>query len=202
MLFRSFKCGHNFCKDCTQSLLKIKELKCPCCKINVNTIDIKMIDLDLIYENKNNNETKLSKIISDCNSTKIGNILYYLINNNERVLIFSQWDKLLTKLKDNMNKYGLKYVDLNGSIYNKTRNLNSFKENNSQILLMNSLFFNSGLNLQFCKKIIFIEPLYGDNLYKESVKNQILGRINRIGQENYIEIITFIIKDTLEEELI
>ena len=132
-----------------------------------------MIDLDLIYENKNNNETKLSKIISDCNSTKIGNILYYLINNNERVLIFSQWDKLLTKLKDNMNKYGLKYVDLNGSIYNKTRNLNSFKENNSQILLMNSLFFNSGLNLKFCKKIIFIEPLYGDNLYKESVKNQI-----------------------------
>ena len=200
--FSIFKCGHNFCKDCTQSLLKIKELKCPCCKINVNTIDIKMIDLDLIYENKNNNETKLSKIISDCNSTKIGNILYYLINNNERVLIFSQWDKLLTKLKDNMNKYGLKYVDLNGSIYNKTRNLNSFKENNSQILLMNSLFFNSGLNLQFCKKIIFIEPLYGDNLYKESVKNQILGRINRIGQENYIEIITFIIKDTLEEELI
>jgi len=200
--FSIFKCGHNFCKDCTQSLLKMKELKCPCCKINVNTIDIKMIDLDLIYENKNNNETKLSKIISDCNSTKIGNILYYLINNNERVLIFSQWDKLLIKLKDNMNKYGLKYVDLNGSIYNKTRNLNSFKENNSQILLMNSLFFNSGLNLQFCKKIIFIEPLYGDKLYKESVKNQILGRINRIGQENCIEIITFIIKDTLEEELI
>lgn len=200
--FSIFKCGHNFCKDCTQSLLKMKELKCPCCKIHVDTIDIKMIDLDLIYINNNNNETELNKIINDCNSTKIGNIIYYLKNNDERVLIFSQWDRLLLKLKDNMIKHGLKYVDLNGSIYNKTRNLNNFKENNAQILLMNSLFFNSGLNLQFCKKIIFIEPLYGDNIYKEAVKNQILGRINRIGQENCIEIITFIIKDTLEEELI
>jgi len=180
----------------------MKELKCPCCKIHVDTIDIKMIDLDLIYINNNNNETELNKIINDCNSTKIGNIIYYLKNNDERVLIFSQWDRLLLKLKDNMIKHGLKYVDLNGSIYNKTRNLNNFKENNAQILLMNSLFFNSGLNLQFCKKIIFIEPLYGDNIYKEAVKNQILGRINRLGQENCIEIITFIIKDTLEEELI
>jgi SNF2 family DNA or RNA helicase len=67
---------------------------------------------------------------------------------------------------------------------------------------MNSVYFNTGLNLQYCKKIIFVEPIYGNKEYKESIKNQIIGRINRIGQTDKIDIITFIIKDTIEEEIV
>lgn len=199
--FTMFECGHNYCKECVQSLLKLTDIKCPLCKKNVEMSKVKMIDLNL-KNNINLKEDSLTMLIKECNSTKLGNILNYLINNNERVLIFSQWGKLLTKLENLMDKKNISYVDLNGSVYTKTRNLLKFKQNESQVLLMNSLYFNTGLNLQYCKKIIFVEPIYGNKEYKESIKNQIIGRINRIGQEDNIEIITYIIKDTIEEELV
>ena len=60
----------------------------------------------------------------------------------------------------------------------------------------------SGINLSCANKIIFIEPILGNKKYRDETENQAISRANRIGNKHpSIEIIKFIIKDTIEEDI-
>jgi SNF2 family DNA or RNA helicase len=50
-------------------------------------------------------------------------------------------------------------------------------------------------------KLILIEPVYGNKEYKENIENQAIGRIHRIGQKRDIDIVRFLVKDTVEQDI-
>jgi SNF2 family DNA or RNA helicase len=51
-------------------------------------------------------------------------------------------------------------------------------------------------------KIILLEPIYGNKEYRTNIENQAIGRSDRIGQNKPIDVYKFIIKDTIEEDIL
>jgi len=204
------KCGHKFCYECITSLFNLnrkKSNKCPNCNTLLNVDDL------YLYSNKQENKCnnlELQDIIQEVRSTKIGNILYFLkdiLKNNEieknKIIIFSQWDTLLEKVEKYLTKYNFKVAECKGSVYQKKRAINNFiNKNDINIIMLSSRNAASGTNLTIANKIILLEPVYGSKEYRINIENQAIGRSDRIGQNRPIDIYKFIIKDTIEEDII
>lgn len=198
------KCGHKFCWDClckTYNINNKQEMKCPTCNTKLNKDQIYYMKTDKHDSNPQNKE--LSKFIEYCKSSKLGHILYFIKNldKDDKIIIFSQWDIILNKVEYLLKKYNMKYISLNGTIYNKKKLIQKFKKEDINIVLLSSQHSSSGINLTEANKIIFIEPVYGTQQYRYSIESQAIGRVDRLGQHKSIDIYRFIIKDTIEQEI-
>lgn len=206
------KCGHKFCWSCIYQAHNVQSssnnnnglIKCPSC----NTIMTNK-EIYLLHENNNDNNencSDLDKIINDVKSTKIGNIIYFLktsIEKNDKVILFSQWDELLHKIGNILIKNNINIVYCNGSVYQRKKAISNFcKKDDVNVILLSSRNAASGINLTVANKIILLEPIYGNKEYRCNIESQAIGRADRIGQKNSIRVYRFIIKDTIEEDII
>ena len=204
------KCGHKFCWDCLYQTHKSKEssstiIKCPSCNTLMSNKEIYLLkENEPTPSNAEGNE--LSSIIQTVKSTKIGNIIHFLkqilYDNNNKVILFSQWDELLHKVGNILTNQNIKLVYCNGSVYQRKRAINLFyKDPDTNLILLSSKNSASGINLTVANKIIFLEPIYGNQEYRKNVECQAIGRADRLGQTRPIDIHRFIIKDTIEQDI-
>lgn len=195
-------CGHKFCWECLSLSLKDKNF-CPQCKSyleNNEYFEIKTEENEIATEND-----ELTALINKTKSTKIGNIVWKIksLDENDKCIVFSQWDDLLEKVGDILKQNNIKIVYCKGTIYQRNLCIKKFKKDSDvKVIMLSSDNAASGLNLTEANKIIFIEPVYGTETNRKNIENQAVGRVNRIGQNKSIEIIRFIMKDTVEEELV
>lgn len=202
------KCGHKFCRECIYEYIesndKCRDLKCPKCNIYINLNEIYILQED--YKTVvNDNTPELNKLIQKIKSTKIGNIIHYIKNEmviGDKCIIFSQWDSILTKVGNILQKQNLSVMYCSGTVYQRKNAIKNFQEKEDcNIICLSSDNCASGINLTSANKIIFIEPIYGTYQYRKDTENQGTARSDRIGQKRPIEIIKFIIKNTIEEEI-
>lgn len=204
------KCGHKFCKDCiheyVEEMGKRGDTKCPKCNIPIKIDEIYLLKEDDEFEliiDKENNE--LSDIIGRVKSTKIGNIIYFIKNclkETDKCIIFSQWDFLLLKVGKLLKAENIQPLFCTGTVYMRKRSIKAFQEDpKSRIICLSSENCASGINLTAANKIIFIEPVYGELTRRKDIENQSIGRSARIGNKRSIEVVRFIIKDTIEEDI-
>lgn len=207
------KCGHKFCWQCLHETYssrnnKMNEVKCPTCNQIVNTNEIYR------YKPEPKSDVAISELDSIVNvvkSTKIGNIIYFLkglkeSDSDDKVIVFSQWDELLHKVGNHLEKHGLNIVYCNGTVYQRKRAITNFskntKDNNVNIIMLSSRNAASGINLTAANKIVLLEPVYGSREYRNNIESQAIGRADRIGQKRPIQVHRFIIKDTIEHDII
>jgi SNF2 family DNA or RNA helicase len=193
-------CGHLFCYDCLQMCLSKNNTSCPICKGYINKNKIYLLK----YNNNNNNNktnTKKNDLINKV-GTKLGNLIFFLKENNEHTIIFSQWDNLLIKIGAILKQYNIKNVFCKGNCYQRDKAIRDFNNNNKiKVIMLSSESAASGTNLTKASTIIFIEPIYGDIKYRTDLESQAIGRAHRLGQKNNIKIIRFIIKNSVEETI-
>jgi SNF2 family DNA or RNA helicase len=213
-------CGHKFCWECIDNYAKTLTIKkCPCCKTEFTPKDIYL--LKKTDENEYKNDNELQQIINDTKSTKIGNIIYWLKqqfnNNNEdgtssstsstssttsKIIVFSQWDEILNKVSEYLEKYKINVVHCKGSVYQKKKSIDLFINSEKyNIIMLSSRNAASGINLTVANKIVFIEPVYGNNEYRTNIENQAIGRCARIGNKQTINVTRFIINNTIESDI-
>lgn len=201
-------CGHKFCWDCVYQNYKInshsKQFKCPFCNTFMDTKDVYIISQQA---NLRKSAGELNSIINDVKSTKIGNIIYFLknkkhLNPDDKIILFSQWDELLHKVGSKLQEYDLKISYCNGTVYQKKRAIDDFKNNDTNIIMLSSRNAASGINLTNANTIIFLEPVYGTSDYRKDIEYQAIGRADRIGQMNEIKVFRFIIRNTIEEDIL
>jgi SNF2 family DNA or RNA helicase len=194
-------CGHIYCVECIENMKRMNVNRvCPMCKMRITTkvkYNTRVIESD---------KTVLYELINKYKSTKIANIIVYIRellekDSNEKCIIFSQWDILLHKIGNILENSGIKIEYCEGNIYNKKKSIKRFKEGDSRVILLSSKNAASGLNLVEARNVILIEPIYGDAQYKMNVENQAIGRVNRIGQKNTVNVVRFLIKDTIEQDI-
>lgn len=195
-------CGHKFCWECLSLSLKDKNF-CPQCKFHLDNNDYFEIKNETDEQVIENDE--LTNLINRTKSTKIGNIIWKIksMQSTDKCIIFSQWDDLLEKVGTVLEQNNIKIVYCRGTIYQKNNSIKRFKNDSEiKVIMLSSENAASGLNLTEANKIIFVEPVYGTETNRKNIENQAVGRVNRIGQNKSIEIIRFIIQDTVEEDLI
>jgi SWI/SNF-related matrix-associated actin-dependent regulator of chromatin subfamily A3 len=191
-------CGHKFCSECIMGC--ICQNKCPTCKGTAKKSDLLILnkapELDI--------NTEGNELAKELKSSKLAHIIKYIrsLKDTDKCVIFSQWKMLLHKMGKQLSTLGIECVFCEGSVYKKTSSIKRFTNDpNIKIILLSSKNAASGINLVVANKLILIEPVYGNKEYKENIENQAIGRIHRIGQKRDIDIVRFLVKDTVEQDI-
>jgi SNF2 family DNA or RNA helicase len=183
-------CGHVFCVDCIEQCINTNG-KCPNCRKRATY---------MIVGKENQENTQENDMINKY-GTKITELIKFLKNTKEKVIIFSQWDRLLHKIGDILYEEGLPNVFCQGSIFQRNKCLQEFRKHDIQILMMSLHYAVSGTNLTEAHNVIILDIYDGTKEDIEKKESQAIGRVHRLGQTQDITITRFIMKDTLEENL-
>lgn len=120
------------------------------------------------------------------------------IENNHRILIFSQFTSMLELLEKDLEKNGIKYFKITGATPKDIRLslVNKFNSGNTPVFLISLKAGGTGLNLTGADMVIHYDPWW--NL---AVQNQATDRTHRIGQKNTVIVYRLIAKNTIEEKI-
>ena len=201
------QCGHNFCCECISSVLEIASYKkeCPICRAKID--NSKIYKLENNQEEQPTNEideltynygTKLAKLIKLCRQI--------LNDPNHKIIIFSQWDRLLSMIGTVLKNNEIENVFCKGNVHQRNSAIMSFrkdakKKNKTRIIMLSTEHAASGTNLTEATHIIFMEPIKGNAQQVKSMEDQAIGRAVRLGQDNQVHVYKLIMKNTIEEDI-
>jgi SNF2 family DNA or RNA helicase len=117
-----------------------------------------------------------------------------------RSVVFTEWTSYLDLLEYALGKSGHTFVRLDGSLNVKQRTqvLKDFKTDpRITVLLVSIRAGGQGLNFTAANKVYMMEPQYNPG-----VEQQAIDRVHRLGQQRAVEIVHFIMKDSVEEALL
>lgn len=122
------------------------------------------------------------------------------INNNHKILLFSQFTSVLDNIKTIFDAEGIEYFYLDGSTKASERVslVNEFNNSNKvKVFLISLKAGGTGLNLTSADVVIHFDPWWNP-----AIEDQATDRAHRIGQKDIVEVIKLIAKDTIEENII
>ena len=132
--------------------------------------------------------------------TMLKEIIENKMKDGHRFLIFSQFVSALNKVKDEIEKMGIKYFMITGDTSAKDRLAicNEFNDNEDyKIVLISLKAGGTGLNLVGADVVIHLDPWWN-----YSAQNQASDRAHRIGQTRTVEVIKLIAENSIEERVV
>jgi len=120
------------------------------------------------------------------------------IENNHKVLIFSQFTSMLRIIENNLKLNDIEYFVLTGATKSTERLdlANRFNVDKTPVFLISLKAGGTGLNLTGADVVIHFDPWW--NI---SAQNQATDRTHRIGQNNKVQVFKLITKNTIEEKI-
>lgn len=122
-----------------------------------------------------------------------------LIENNHKVLIFSQFVKHLRLIEERVKKKKISYHYLDGQrpLDQRQKMVNEFQQGKGDVFLISLKAGGAGLNLTAADYVIHMDPWWNP-----AVEDQASDRAHRIGQQRPVTVYRIIAKDTIEEKII
>lgn len=128
------------------------------------------------------------------------NILHNIFESgDEKVVIFSQWERMARLIAAELDKMGVGYEYLHGGVPSARRRLltENFTENPESRVFLSTDAGSTGLNLQIASVLINL-----DLPWNPAVLEQRIARIYRIGQQKNIQVINLVASQTIEERML
>jgi len=120
------------------------------------------------------------------------------VDGGHRVLVFSQFTKMLGLLRGELDQLGLSYCYLDGSTKHRMDEVRKFQGDSSIPLFLISLKAGgTGLNLTGADMVIHYDPWWNP-----AVENQATDRAYRIGQQRNVYSLKLITRDSVEEKVL
>src|SRR6266705_2900252 len=118
---------------------------------------------------------------------------------NRKVLLFSEWTTMLDLIEPLLEKRGLSFVRLDGSVPQKLRQglVHEFQSNPGCRLFLTTNAGSTGLNLQAANTVINV-----DLPWNPAVLEQRIARAYRMGQEQPVQVFVLVTEETIEEKLL
>ena len=159
------ECTHVFCGSCLIRWLNTNK-NCPYCRININSPDKLIAIVDNTIDKKEQAEllSKEDTLLKIINSKKDG-----------RFLIFSKNENSFEKIKLLLNTTLYKYELLKGNTSHMNNILTKFKIGEINIILLNTQYAGSGIDISDATDIIIFHNIGID-------KQQAVGRAQRVGR--------------------
>jgi SNF2 family DNA or RNA helicase len=109
--------------------------------------------------------------------TKAEKIVDIIKNNKKgKFLIFSDHDGSFLTIKTMLHEINIDCEQIRGNSKNIEKKLSAFKNNENNVIFLNSRHNGAGINLQEATDIILYHNM------ADGIKEQIIGRANRIGR--------------------
>ena len=197
-------CGHLFCYDCLKMCLGDKK-RCPMCKADLTGKDLLVMNLKK-EENKEETNPLIKKYGSKLG--KIISIIRHLVSQEEsRIIIFSQWDDMLTLIGKTLAENGIENCFVKGNVWSRNSAISKFKAgktndgNDNKVIMLSLKNAASGTNLTEATHIFFVEPINATKEETRAIEGQAIARACRVGQKQKIMLMRVLIEKTIEEDI-
>ncbi|MCI2778936.1 DEAD/DEAH box helicase [Clostridium perfringens] len=140
------------------------------------------------YKGESSKLTVVKEIVKDASES------------GKKILLFSQFTSVLKKIEKDFKKEDISYLYLDGGTSAKERveRVKKFNEDsNIKVFLISLKAGGVGLNLTSASVVIHFDPWWNP-----AVEDQATDRVHRFGQENKVEVIKLVAKDTIEEKIV
>ena len=197
-------CGHLFCYECVKMCLSDKK-KCPMCKADLTGKELLVVNGKNIKQPVEINPliikygSKLGKTIS---------IIRTLVEQpNSRIIIFSQWDDMLSLIGKTLAENNINNCFVKGNVWSRNSAIKKFKTgvnadgDDNKVIMLSLKNSASGTTLVCCTHIIFIEPINASMEEVKAIESQAIARAVRIGQTKNVMVIRILIEKTIEEKI-
>ena len=128
-----------------------------------------------------------------------GRIVNDLISGGHRALVFSQFVKHLSLIREYLDGQKITYRYLDGSTPKARRQaeINTFQEGETPLFLISLKAGGLGLNLTAADYVLHLDPWWNP-----AVEDQASDRAHRIGQTRAVTVYRFITRHTIEEKIV
>jgi len=122
-----------------------------------------------------------------------------VVEGGEKAVVFSQWLRMTELIENMLEKNGIGYVHLNGSVPSKKRGglMKQFKEEPACKVFLSTDAGGVGLNLQSGSVVVNM-----DIPWNPAVLEQRIGRVHRLGQDRMVRVVNFISRASIEERIL
>jgi superfamily II DNA or RNA helicase len=124
-------------------------------------------------------------------------LLTQQLEKGRRVLVFSQFTRMLALLSDGMRERGIRYVALTGSTVQRQRPIDDFSQGKVDVFLISLKAGGTGLNLTSADTVIHYDPWWNP-----AAQAQATDRAYRIGQTRPVFVYSLIVAGSVEERML
>lgn len=158
--------------------------------INLNLMRM-VCDSTYILDQETRFDTKIDELICILEE--------YFEGNNEKVVIFSQWERMTRIVAKELETRDIGFQYLHGGVPAKDRKslFDHFNNEPDCRVFLSTDAGSTGLNLQTASMIINL-----DIPWNPAVLEQRIGRVHRYGQKNKVSVINFVSTGTIEHRML
>lgn len=196
-------CGHLFCYDCIKMCLGDKK-RCPMCKADLTGKDLMVMNI------KVNTTEAVNPLITKYGS-KLGKLIsiirHIVAQENTRIIIFSQWDDMLTLVGKTLAENEIENCFVKGNVWSRNSAIKKFKAGrdsdgiDNKVIMLSLKNAASGTNLTEATHIFFVEPINAVREESKAIEGQAIARACRVGQKRKIMLMRILISNSIEEDI-
>lgn len=195
-------CAHVFCRPCICEVIEREKAnaRCPLCRKEIGLEHLVECPSEVCDGEQKSDQEWVS-------SSKINALMHALIELRKqkpavKSLIVSQFTKFLSLIEIPLKESGFAFTRLDGSMTQKKRveAIKQFqsKETGSPTIMLLSLKAGGvGLNLTAASRVFLMDPAWNP-----AAEDQCFDRCHRLGQKQDVVITKFIVKNSVEENML
>ncbi|XP_020774681.2 LOW QUALITY PROTEIN: helicase-like transcription factor [Boleophthalmus pectinirostris] len=193
-------CAHVYCRPCIARVISTQEerARCPLCRSEIRTNEL----VEVPEEEDTGNSTKQWRTSSKVQAL-MGNLLRLRLKDQSvKCLVVSQFTRFLTVLETPLREEGFSFVRLDGTMTQKKRAqvIQEFQDSSldsPSIMLLSLKAGGVGLNLTAASHVFLMDPAWNP-----ATEEQCIDRCHRLGQKRKVVVTKFIVKDSVEENMV
>ncbi|NXP12896.1 HLTF factor, partial [Thinocorus orbignyianus] len=199
------RCAHVFCKPCIFEVIRSEQpnAKCPLCRNELRVEQLVECPLEEEIDPNNGKKSDQDWI----SSSKIDALMHALIklrrdNPTTKCLVVSQFTTFLSLIENPLKESGFAFTRLDGSMAQKKRVeaiqcFQSSQAGSPTVMLLSLKAGGVGLNLTAASRVFLMDPAWNP-----AAEDQCFDRCHRLGQKHNVVITKFIVKDSVEENML
>jgi len=124
-------------------------------------------------------------------------LLELQLSEGRRVLVFSQFTRMLALLSQGLRERGINYVEITGATNDRQREVDRFQQGEVDVFLISLKAGGTGLNLTRADTVIHYDPWWN-----AAAQSQATDRAYRIGQTRPVFVYDLIVAGSVEERML
>nr|XP_046213199.1 helicase-like transcription factor isoform X2 [Oncorhynchus gorbuscha] len=194
-------CAHVYCRPCIAEVIRSEQeqARCPLCRGQIKASELVEFPLE---------EEEESNLLENWrSSSKVEALMSSLLrlrseDDSIRSLVVSQFTRFLTILEIPLREEGFKFVRLDGTMSQKRRaqviqEFQSDAPGSPLIMLLSLKAGGVGINLSAASRVFLMDPAWNP-----AAEDQCVDRCHRLGQKRDVVITKFIVKGSVEENMV
>lgn len=137
------------------------------------------------------------KVTQSAKLTLLMEMLPEMVEEGRKILLFSQFTKMLSLIEQELKERNIAYSKLTGQTRKRDEAINSFQQGDNSVFLISLKAGGVGLNLTAADTVIHYDPWWNP-----AVEKQATDRAHRIGQKKAVFVYKLVTEGTVEEKII